>query len=154
MEITTDSLWSKELELGNDLIDTQHRMLYLLAHKLDITIKGKETQHTIQRTILELKKFTQFHFVSEENLMLETGYPELDKHMLVHSELLRQLDEALIHINKHSTQPADLLIFLTQWLHGHVLHDDMKIAEHLEYSKQRPIGENLYAEYLMSDRSK
>jgi len=150
METTKDSLWDKELELGNDLIDTQHRMLYLLAQKLDITIKSKETQHTVQRVVLEVKKYIEFHFVSEENLMLEIGYPEIEQHMLIHSELLRELDVALIQINKHSTQPADLLSYLGKWLHAHVLHDDLKIAEHLEYSKQRPIGENLYAEYLLS----
>ena len=153
MDTTADSLWDKELELGNDLIDTQHRMLYLLAHKLDIAIKSKETQHTIQRVVLEVKKYIEFHFVSEENLMLEIGYPELDKHMVIHSDLLRELDAALIQINKHSTQPADLLTYLGKWLHAHVLHDDLKIAEHLEYSKRRPIGENLYEEYLMHDKS-
>lgn len=151
MDTTVDSLWDKELELGNGLVDTQHRMLYLLAHKLDIAIKAKESHHTIQRVILELKKFTEFHFVSEENLMAEIGYPDLDKHMLIHSELLRQLEEAFIHINKHSTQPADLLEYLGKWLHAHVMHDDALIAEYLEYSKRRPIGENLYAEYLTSN---
>lgn len=145
-----DILWKKELELGNELIDTQHRMLILLCNKLDIAIQTHETQHAVQRVMLELKKFTEFHFVSEENLMLEIGYPGLDQHMLIHSELLRQLDDGLIQINKHSEQPAKLLLFLQKWLVDHVIHEDLKIADYVKNGKRRPIGENLYAEYLLS----
>jgi hemerythrin-like metal-binding protein len=145
-----DILWQKELELGNPLIDTQHRMLILLCNKLDIAIQTHETQYAVQRVILELKKFTEFHFVSEENLMLEIGYPELEQHMLIHSELLRQLNDGLIQINRHNEQPAELLAFLKQWLVDHVVHEDLKIADHVKNGKRRPIGENLYAEYLLS----
>jgi hemerythrin-like metal-binding protein len=145
-----DILWKEELELGNPLIDTQHRMLILLCNKLDIAIQTHQTQHTVQRVMLELKKFAEFHFVSEENLMLEIGYPGLDQHMLIHSDLLRQLDNGLIQINKHNEKPADLLDFLKQWLVDHVIHEDLKIAEYVKNGKRRPIGENLYAEYLLT----
>lgn len=143
--------WDKEMELGNDLIDTQHRILILLCRKLDIAIKTRETEQTIRRVMLELKRFTEFHFVSEENLMLEIGYPGVEQHMLIHSDLLRQLEDALIKINRHNELPEDLLYFLNKWLGDHVIHEDMKIAEYVAEAKRRPIGENLYAEYLLSN---
>lgn len=142
--------WEKELELGNDLIDTQHRILILLCRKLDIAIKTHETEKTVLSVMLELKKFTEFHFVSEENLMHEIGYPHVDEHALIHSDLLRQLDMALSKIGHHQEFPEDLLFFLNKWLANHVIHEDMKIAEYVNNSKRRPIGENLYAEYLFS----
>jgi len=142
--------WEKELELGNDLIDTQHRMLILLCRKLDIAIKTHETEQTVLRVMLELKKFTEFHFVSEENLMHEIGYPKVDEHALIHSDLLRQLDMALSKIGHHQEFPEDLLFFLNKWLAYHVIHEDLKIAEYVKNGKRRPIGENLYSEYLLS----
>lgn len=142
--------WEKELELGNDLIDTQHRILILLCRKLDIAIKTRETEKTVLSVMLELKKFTEFHFVSEENLMHEIDYPRVDDHTLIHTDLLRQLDMALSKIGHHQEFPEDLLFFLNKWLGYHVIHEDMKIADYVKNSKRRPIGENLYAEYLLS----
>lgn len=142
--------WEKELELDNQLIDTQHRMLILLCRKLDITIKTRETEQTVLRVMLELKRFTEFHFVSEENLMHEIGYPHVDEHALIHSDLLRQLDLALSKIGHRKESPEDLLFFLNKWLGYHVVHEDLKIAEYVRNGKRRPIGENLYSEYLLS----
>ncbi len=142
--------WEKELELDNPLIDTQHRILVLLCRKLDIAIKTREAEQTVQHIILELKKFTEFHFVSEENLMREISYPRLEEHAFIHSDLLRQLDMTLAKISHHQEFPEDLLFFLNKWLADHVIHEDMKIAEYVKNSKRRPIGENLYAEYLLS----
>lgn len=145
--------WETALELDNDLIDTQHRMLLLLCRKLDIAIKTNESAQTIRWVMLELKKFTEFHFVSEENLMHEIGYPDADEHALAHSELLMQFDMTLSKISHHKEFPEDLLYFLSKWLVQHVTQDDLKIAEFVRTSKRRPIGEELYKEYLLSEDS-
>jgi len=142
--------WEKELELDNPLIDTQHRILILLCRKLDISIKTREADKTIINVMQELKKFTEFHFVSEENLMREIGYPHVDDHAHIHSDLLRQLDIALSKIGHRQEFPEDLLFFLNKWLAYHVIHEDLKIADYVKNSNRRPIGENLYAEYLLS----
>lgn len=142
--------WEKELELGNDLIDTQHRMLVLLCRKLDIAIKTSRSEQTVRRIMQELQKFTEFHFVSEENLMYEIGYPRVSQHALIHSDLLMQLDIMMAKISHHKEFPEDLLHFLNKWLIKHVVEDDLKIAEYAEYSDKRPIGENLYKQYLLS----
>ncbi|MFA6121974.1 MAG: hemerythrin family protein [Sideroxydans sp.] len=142
--------WNKDLELDNPLIDTQHRILLLLCRKLDIAIKTREPEKTVLSVMLELKKFTEFHFVSEENLMREVGYPKVDDHALIHSDLLMQLDIALAKIGRHQEFPEDLLFFLNKWLANHVIHEDLKIAEYVRNGRRRPIGENLYAEYLLS----
>ncbi|GAB4118757.1 MAG: hypothetical protein Fur0026_08270 [Sideroxydans sp.] len=122
--------WEKELELGNDLIDTQHRMLVLLCRKLDIAIKSQAPEQTLRFVMLELRKFTEFHFVSEENLMHEIGYPGVDEHSLIHSDLLAQLDMAIAKIAHHKEFPEDLLFFLNKWLIQHVVREDLKIAEY------------------------
>lgn len=142
--------WEKKLELGNDLIDTQHRILLLLCRKLDIAIKSGEAEQSVRWVMLELKKFTEFHFVSEENLMHEIRYPETDEHALLHSELLMQLDMMLAKISHHKEFPEDLLFFLNKWVAQHVTQEDLKIAEFVKSSINRPIGEKLYGTYLLS----
>jgi hemerythrin len=142
--------WEKELELGNDLIDTQHRMMVLLCRKLDMAIKTGQPEQTISRVMNELKKFTEFHFTSEENLMHEMDYPDVHEHALMHADLLIQLEMMLAKIRLHKEFPDDLLYFLNKWLIQHVVTEDLKITEYSKIAKNRPIGEDLYGEYLLS----
>src|SRR5487761_2699548 len=93
--------WEKELELGNDLIDTQHRILVLLCRRLDMAIKVRQSEQSLRWIMEELKKFTEFHFISEENLMHELSYPEVTEHALIHADLLMQLDLMLAKIHHH-----------------------------------------------------
>jgi hemerythrin-like metal-binding protein len=101
----------------------------------------------------ELRKFTEFHFVSEENLMHEIGYPNVDDHALKHSELLMQLEMMLAKISHHKEFPEDLLHFLNKWVMYHVANDDMKIAEYAAESTKRPIGEELYSQFMSIESS-
>ena len=145
--------WEKKLELNNDLIDTQHRILILLCRKLDIAIKTGEPEQRVRWIMVELKKFTEFHFISEENLMHEIGYPGVHEHALVHTELLMQLNTMLAKISRRRESPEDLLYFLNKWLGQHVAHEDLKIAEYARTSDRNPIGKNLYSEYLLSSEA-
>ena len=146
--------WNDALELHNNLIDTQHRILVLLCRKLDIAIKTKAHEQTIHWVVQELKKFTEFHFISEENLMHEIGYPNVDDHSLIHSDLLMQLEMMLAKISHHKEFPEDLLYFLNQWLIQHLVNEDLKIANFARSSEKRPIGENLYDQFLLSAHPK
>ena len=145
--------WEKKLELSNDLIDTQHRIMILLCRKLDIAIKTGEPEQRVRWIMVELKKFTEFHFISEENLMHEVGYPGVHEHGIIHTELLMQLNTMLGKISRRRESPEDLLYFLNKWLGKHVAHEDLKIAEYVKTSGRRPIGENLYSEYLLSSEA-
>lgn len=139
--------WSDELAIGNALIDTQHRMLMLLCRKLDIAIKTQQSSQAIQRVMLEVKKFAEFHFVSEQNLMHEIGYPQVHAHSQLHMNLLVELQMELSKIQHRTEFPEDLLYSLNQWLTSHIQEEDIKIADYLRNCPARPIGDTLYSEY-------
>jgi len=143
--------WEKSWELGNGLIDTQHRLLILLSRKLDIAIKSNESKECVLRIMLELRKFAEFHFISEENLMHEIGYPDVELHSLMHTELLKRLESMLVKINYQKEFPEDLLHFFSNWVTGHMAEADLKIVNYINRSPQRPVGEQLYKEYLFSN---
>lgn len=92
--------WKNELEIGNEMIDTQHRMLVLLLRKLDIAVKSSLNHRIIMGVMLEIRKFTEFHFLSEENLMAELRYPGLRDHEKIHSELLSQFNVFIAKTNR------------------------------------------------------
>lgn len=140
--------WKKELEIGNEMIDTQHRMLVLLLKKLDLSIKRNMDRKIVMGILLEIKKFTEFHFLSEENLMSELKYPALKEHELIHSQLLSQLNVFIAKINRNQELPEDILDTIHSWVANHVVSEDLKIAQHLKKSEFRPIAEECYGLYL------
>ena len=141
--------WKEEFALGNALIDTQHRMLMMLCRKLDIAIKTGQPHRTIQRVMLEVKKFTEFHFISEQNLMHEIGYPHVERHSRVHTELLIEIQVQLSRIHHNVEFPEDVLYALNEWFSAHVMNEDLPIAQYVKTSSQRPIGEDLYENFLL-----
>ncbi len=142
-------VWKKELELGNEMIDTQHRMLVLLLKKLDIALTNHLEHKVIMGILLEIKKFTEFHFLSEENLMAELHYPGLEAHERIHSELLAQLNVFIAQINRKQQTPQEILPQIVTWVANHVVSEDLKIAEYVKRSTFRPIAEESYALYLL-----
>lgn len=140
--------WNKDLEIGNEMIDTQHRMLMLLLRKLHIAITHHLDHKFIMGIFLEIKKFTEFHFLSEENLMHELRYPGLEEHEKTHSELLSQLSLFIAKINRHQELPEDTLDVIHTWFANHVVSQDLKIANHLKKSEFRPLAEECYGLYL------
>lgn len=140
--------WNASMETGEPLIDAQHRLLVLLFRKLDVAIKMPASEQFINATISEVRRFVQFHFVSEENLMCETGFPGFKEHQAKHVQMLDQLKRLLLKVVAGTEFPDDLLYFLNEWLIEHIGSEDQKIAQHVESCSSRPIAEVIYPEFL------
>ena len=136
--------WEKTLRINVDVIDLEHRMMVMLIKKLDCSIKQGVPKKALIRTLLELKEYTQFHFVSEENLMLEIGFPGYDTHEKIHSHLLAQLDVVAGRINQGAADPDETLSYVWRWLEGHVMHQDREIGIFLENNLQPTIAQHSY----------
>jgi hemerythrin-like metal-binding protein len=114
-----------------------------------VAIKLHQPEATVSRIVLEVRRFVEFHFISEENLMIETGYPGAEAHQTVHRELLAELNAKMAKLHSHREYPEDLLDFLVRWLLEHIAHHDQHVARHARSSAERPVAELIYAEYLL-----
>ena len=135
------------------LIDNEHRIVLLLSRKLDLTIKMKRPDIEQNSAIYELKKATEFHFLSEENLMQEISFPGMREHAELHTELLMEFNFRMNGIKKRTEFSDDLLTFLNRWVLQHIVLEDSKIAAFLHDSKSRPRAENLYESFLPMAKS-
>lgn len=140
--------WDPSFETGQPLIDAQHRMLVFLFQKLNVAVKTGESQMTTNHVIGELKRFVEFHFSSEENLMRETGYPHLPAHQVQHMELLVELGALVTKVLGGREFPEDLVYFLNKWLVEHISSHDQHVALHILDATTRPIAEHSYGEYI------
>ena len=142
--------WHPSLETGQDLVDTEHRVLVFLFRKLDVSIKSGGTQVELSYIIDELRRFVEFHFLSEENVMRETHYPGLLAHQAQHSDLLTQLGVFASKIQQRREFPEDLLYFVNDWLLEHIAKHDRHVAHHVRDAVARPVAERDYPDFIPS----
>jgi hemerythrin-like metal-binding protein len=141
--------WEASLETGQSLIDSEHRMLVFLFRKLNEAIRTGQPDPIKRRIVEELKRYVEFHFVSEENLMRETGYPQVLMHQAQHADLLQQLDQLSNRVMGRQHSASELVSFLGHWLLDHIAHHDQHVALHVRDAVGRPLAEADYGSYLL-----
>ena len=71
-------------------IDQQHAELIGKFNSLNDAVKSKAPREEIYRLIDDVIAFTRLHFDTEERVMAESGYPEIEAHRKKHRELLQE----------------------------------------------------------------
>jgi hemerythrin-like metal-binding domain len=71
------------------LIDQQHQELVSMLNRLNDAVKNNESREDIYRIIDDVIAFTRLHFATEEQLMMQSGYTEIEWHKDKHKELIQ-----------------------------------------------------------------
>lgn len=130
--------WDKKYELGIEDIDLQHHYFLNLIKKINELIHHPKFKVYKSRLLSELNAYAQFHFISEENMMLAAGYQDLGNHQRQHKELLTKLT---LKENQIKSNPEDeeelkeIVQFLADWFIQHTLKEDKKFADFLSSDK-------------------
>ena len=84
----------EEYKIGVEIIDEQHKTLFVLADKAYMLLKDEFTLDKYDKIIHileELKDYTIFHFKSEEEYMESINYKRLFTEKIEHEKLLKLL---------------------------------------------------------------
>jgi len=131
--------WSSDFETGINEIDNQHKKLVSIGAKLeDMLYAGYSVDYYdyIIETINELKDYTEYHFSYEEKRMEECGYDRLESHRMEHLYFVKRIDRlSLQDIDSQQISVIqETLNFLSKWLFGHILKEDMMYVDCLRKS--------------------
>ena len=107
----------------------------------------------VNQIILEVRRFVEFHFTSEENVMRETHYPGLLAHQALHADLLAKLGVLSARVMTQREFPEELVFFLSSWLVEHIAQEDQHVAKYVSDASVRPVAESAYGEYIVSAAS-
>lgn len=120
-------IWNDSFSVGVQELDTQHQVLIGLINQL-IESQGAPVQsETISDILSRMLEYTEFHFDAEEKYMAEYGYPEYEAHRVQHLQFIRKTAQlAMDTITQKKSVPQDLLVYLRDWLTGHILNSDMQ----------------------------
>ena len=123
--------WDDRYSLGHERIDAEHRIFLDLIVEFDALAAHGAPNDKLVRTLKEICKYAEFHFLSEENLMIDCRYPELEQHCQLHQQLISALDDHLHRLLHRSTTPGRVFEFLFQWFALHTSSEDKKLVSYI-----------------------
>ncbi|MCK5679472.1 bacteriohemerythrin [bacterium] len=120
--------WLDSYSIHNPNIDAEHQIFIKLINKLISAHNNGLDDNYCGRLSLEIQKYAEFHFVSEENFMIDIGYPLLDEHHEQHVLILEKFNVEMNYIELGQRSYAEFITFLVDWLTEHTLMQDKKIG--------------------------
>ncbi len=122
--------WQRKFEVGHYKIDSEHKIFVSIVNKIFSSHK-KGNKQLVELTFIELLKYAEFHFCSEEVVMFENKYPDLLHHKKDHENLLAELRNRLFSLKLNNIDIDKLEIFILDWFKNHTSINDQKLVSFL-----------------------
>jgi hemerythrin-like metal-binding protein len=129
-----DFPWDESLATGHEIIDGQHRQLFVAINALFDAFRSGKGAEELASALNFLQNYTLKHFADEEAIQREYGYPDYPNHRRLHEGLTAVVKELN---GKLSTQGiSDALIREVHqkvgvWLVTHIKAQDTKLAAYI-----------------------
>ncbi len=129
--------WNTSLEIGDPLIDAQHRGLFEQVNRFVEAI-GKSQDYAQLHTVIEfLDDYISRHFATEERCMAENNYPFLQLQIDQHRRFSRYFEAFLNKIRNDLAMHRAFILFRAQiliidWLINHTSKLDRHFGKFLK----------------------
>lgn len=119
---------------GIQMIDEEHAMIFNIADKLYNLLNDEfipDKYDYILEVVGELKDYAKKHFADEEAYMESIDYKRMFTQKIEHSQFIAKMDSYNPEVIDDAQKEAclDILEFINKWLVGHILENDMLIAD-------------------------
>lgn len=130
--------WKEKYLLGITGIDNQHKELVAVTGRLFAAMQSGAGKDVLDTTLSELILYTRKHFLTEEMLLANYDYPEMEAHKAEH----RALTEDVLRYQRdfrsgNTGLSIELLTFLRDWLETHICQSDRNYAVYLRHKGVR-----------------
>lgn len=125
---------TKDLETGNDIIDSEHQQLFDAVNRLTEACASGQGRASLDGTIAFLLNYVDKHFAHEESLQKQSSYPGFAAHHQFHEEYKRKLRTLADQIPRSGATIADLSAINQHIgvLVSHIRTEDKKIGAYLK----------------------
>jgi len=121
--------WNDSLSVHNHKMDNQHKQLINYIDNF-YTVADSGDLKACVKSFDNIVSFTTYHFRDEERMLEKANYPQLERHKMIHQQLVEQvtdLGKRLAEGQKNA--PSDIKVFLKNWLTAHIKGIDMKYSD-------------------------
>jgi len=123
--------WKESFSVGINELDEQHKKLMGIVNELYLTMNSSQRDPSfIKNLISSLSCYAKEHFVLEEKLMNESGFPGLEKHSLEHRYFIKMIQELVEDYKKSVVSLRNVHGFLNNWFLKHIIEKDKEFAYH------------------------
>ncbi|OIQ71468.1 bacteriohemerythrin [mine drainage metagenome] len=126
--------WDTCYEIGHERIDAEHRIFLGLIVDFEALVNQGAAKDKLIRTLKEICKYAEFHFFSEQNVMIDCHYPEYVSHTSLHQQLLAAADDQLFRLTAGQVQASEVFEFLFEWFALHTSTEDKKLVAYTRAS--------------------
>ena len=130
----TKLTWDDSCAVGIDEIDRQHQDFVRLINRLQLMQEKGAPRELTLHILIELVKYADYHFTSEENFMVLVKYPSLEEHQMEHRKALKNLNE---RVRKFAAGGVPLealsegIAGLIEWFGRHTTKEDKLIGQYM-----------------------
>lgn len=125
--------WKEQYSVGIDKIDDQHKKLIKILNELYELFMNKAAEQNIIKILDQLKDYTHYHFLTEEQLFIESNYIDTTKHKTLHDKFKTEVISFIDEVKEGKiTVTYKVMTFLNNWLLTHIQKEDQRYTEHLQ----------------------
>jgi hemerythrin-like metal-binding protein len=120
--------WSARYSVGVEKLDEQHKQIIAMLNRLVTSPEARDANSEAMSEILTtMTRYSLEHFKTEEGLLKEHGYPDLEEHRQEHAAYRRKaIDFSTATSLGVESVPQILVSYLLEWWTNHILKEDMK----------------------------
>ena len=83
--------------------------------------------------LTELVSYSDYHFRTEDNYMIDNQYPLFSSHRKEHLTYIKKVGTLITELEKkETTLTKDILAFLCEWWQTHITNSDQKYARYIK----------------------
>lgn len=123
-------LWDSSLSVGIDAVDGQHRRIIDYINELEVA-KLDDDKEIVSEVLMGLVDYTRTHFLFEEDLMRQAGYPLSDAHKKTHDAFVAHVIKYVRQYENGQDVTRKLSSDLRVWLTNHIKRDDKDYAPYV-----------------------
>lgn len=133
--------WKDSLLTGIEAIDHDHMTLFDLVEQFHEAYMTGEGPKAMGPVFEHLMAYTDYHFRREEDLFDAKGFPGRESHQDSHETLKAEVQALYERFLKGELQgeetdlALELLAFMKNWLHFHIMEEDMAFRDFLAAKK-------------------
>lgn len=127
--------WDMNLEIGNDVIDDQHKEIFSRANKLLSAMADGKGREEVDKVVVFLTNYVVNHFSEEESLMSRHCYSDYSRHKNQHAQFINNVSRLKMEFETQGAT-SDLVIqtkkHVCNWLRDHISKTDKAFGTFLK----------------------
>lgn len=122
--------WTECMSVGVPELDADHKGLIKVINQLEASVKDPNRRDVVRQCLYALLRYAEIHFKREERVMAACDFPRVEHHKSEHQDFAERIRDLARRFDDEpdetvATVSEQLLDFLKDWFHDHVLIEDM-----------------------------